>query len=258
MATDRVQHEFASNNPLHRFLQRIAVFCIFVLIGSQPLNSCPDPMALPQSSEPHSHKELQKSEHWSSLDGTPVKSGWSFDQGLVHLSQRDANNAELAGGHIITANEFEDFELEFEWKITKNGNSGIKYMVQQYGDRHLGLEYQIYDDNGDHKVEAKNSTGAIYDLVAPIADKPLKPAGEWNRSKIVVQDQTIEHWLNGRLIAKATMYDDEWQSRIKDSKFNDVPGFCKSRRGRLMLTDHGSDAWYRFVSFRGVAYQQTP
>lgn len=258
MATKWVQQEFLSNNPLHRFLQRVAVFCFFVLIGSQPLNSCPDPSALHQSSEPQSHSELHTSAHWSSLDGTPPKSGWSFDQGLIHLSQRDANNAELAGGHIITTNEFEDFELEFEWKITKNGNSGIKYMVQRYGDRHLGLEYQIYDDNGVHKVDAKNSTGAIYDLVAPDVDKPLKPAGEWNRSKIVVQNTTIEHWLNGQLIAKAIMYNHEWQARIAESKFNDVPGFCKSRRGRLMLTDHGSDAWYRFISFRHAATSKNP
>ncbi|MCU0712599.1 MAG: DUF1080 domain-containing protein [Pirellula sp.] len=201
---------------------------------------------------------LQSPDHWTSLDGTPIKSGWSFQDGLIHLSQTSADQTELAGGHIITTDEFEDFDLEFEWKIGKNGNSGIKYMVQRYDDRHLGIEYQIYDDDGLHRVEPKNSTGALYDLYAPVPDKPLKPAGEWNRSRIVVQNSQIQHWLNGRLIATATMHDQEWQDRIAASKFHDVPGFCKSRRGRLMLTDHGSDAWYRIISFRHASTSKNP
>lgn len=193
---------------------------------------------------------LLSPDHWTTLDGESITAGWSFQDGLIQLAQHAPDKSDLAGGHIITKAEFENFDLEFEWRIEKNGNSGLKYMVQKYGDRYLGLEYQIYDDDGLHKVDPKNSTGSIYDLFAPSGDKPLNPAGQWNKSRIVVRDAQIQHWLNDELITTANMHAPEWDERVAASKFNDVPGFCTTRRGRLMLTDHGSDAWYRILSFR--------
>jgi hypothetical protein len=181
---------------------------------------------------------------WTTLDGKPVTQGWEVIDGTIHLKKEGKR-----AGHIVTAQEFGDFTLSFEWKIAPRGNSGIKYRVRSYGGKVLGCEYQIYDDGAARKVQSKNSAGALYDLYEPIEDKPLKPAGEFNQARIVVRGNSIEHWLNGRRIVSATVGDDEWQRRVSASKFNDVPDFSRNPRGKLMLTDHGSEVWYRNFVF---------
>lgn len=258
MCTQWVQRKLYPETYKHRVLLRTAVFCFCLTFAATATKSSQRVVENDHSTEFQQSPSLQSPDQWTSLDGTPIKSGWSFKDGVIGLFQLGPERSELAGGHIITKDEFEDFDLEFEWKIEKNGNSGIKYMVQRYGDRHLGLEYQIYDDNGNHKVEPENSTGAIYDLFSPSSDKPLNPAGEWNKSRIVVHDNRIQHWLNDKLITTATMHNQEWNDRVAASKFNDVPGFCKTCRGRLMLTDHGSDAWYRILSFKAGPISNAP
>lgn len=242
----RIKREY----PEHRILWVAAVFC-FVMAGAVTATpSFLHDSGTKLSATAQRLDSLLSPDQWTTLDGTSITAGWSFQDGLIQLAQHAPDKSDLAGGHIITKTEFENFDLEFEWKIERNGNSGLKYMVQKYGDRYLGLEYQIYDDDGLHKVEPENSTGSIYDLFAPSGDKPLKPAGQWNKSRIVVKDSQLEHWLNDRLITTADMQSPEWAERVAASKFNDVPGFCKIRQGRLMLTDHGSDAWYRILNFK--------
>ena len=91
--------------------------------------------------------------------------------------------------------------------------------------------------------------GSLYDLYEPQSDKQLNPAGEWNHAKIVVQGKRVEHWLNGKQIVAATIGDEEWKKRVEASKFNDVPEFGLNTSGKLMLTDHGSEVWYRNFVF---------
>jgi hypothetical protein len=112
----------------------------------------------------------------------------------------------------------------------------------------LGCEYQIYD-GGTRTVEPRNQTGSIYDLFEPDNSVVARPPGEWNQGIIVLKDNLIEHWLNGSKIVTAKIGDAEWDRRIAESKFNDVPDFAKNTRGRIMLTDHGSEVWYRALKF---------
>ena len=181
---------------------------------------------------------------WTMIDGKPVTSGWEVVDGMIHL-RKDGKGS----GHIITANEFGDFALAFEWKIAPGGNSGLKYRVRSYGNKLLGCEYQIYDDEGKKKMLPKNSAGALYDLYEPNSTKQLKPAGDWNQAKIVVRGNQIEHWLNEKQVVNATVGDSEWKKRISESKFSEYPEFSQQPRGKLMLTDHGSEVWYRNFVF---------
>ncbi len=181
---------------------------------------------------------------WTMIDGKPVTSGWEVVDGMIHL-RKDGKGS----GHIITANEFGDFALAFEWKIAPGGNSGLKYRVRSYGNKLLGCEYQIYDDEGKKKMLPKNSAGALYDLYEPNSTKQLKPAGDWNHAKIVVRGNQIEHWLNEKQVVHATVGDSEWKKRISESKFSEYPEFSQQPRGKLMLTDHGSEVWYRNFVF---------
>lgn len=192
---------------------------------------------------------INSMESWQTPDGKPAPAAWECQDGVIHLKR----GADIPrGGNLVTKEEYGDFELSFDFKVAKSGNSGIKYRVRNYGGRWLGFEYQIYDDHSAKKVEPKNSTGSIYDLYEPNKDKLLHPAGEWNSAKIVAKGASLEHWLNGKKIVSATIGDPEWDRRYQASKFNDANGFGKTYRGKLMLTDHGSEVWIRNIQFQSL------
>jgi Domain of Unknown Function (DUF1080) len=190
---------------------------------------------------------------WTTIGGKAIESGWEVVDGVIHR-KRDGRRA----GNIVTADEFAEFSLSFEWKISPGGNSGIKYRVRDYDGRLLGCEYQIYDDDAKKKPQPNKSTGALYDLYEPNAEKKLNPAGEWNHGKIVVRGNQIEHWLNKKQIVAATIGDEEWSKRLGKSKFNDVTDFSRNPRGKIMLTDHGSEVWYRNIVFESLEVTASP
>ena len=184
---------------------------------------------------------------WTTADGRPVSKGWSVEDGMLVRESR--------GGAIYTDEEYGDFELSFQWKIAQRGNSGIKYRVRFYkkGVRGnpgwLGCEYQVFDDLG-RDTNPKTSCGAIYGLYAPSEEKQLRPAGEFNDSRIVVRGTKIEHWLNGEKVVEADTSSHEWRRRIAGSKFSVVDGFFENPKGRIQIQDHGSKVWFRNVTLR--------
>jgi hypothetical protein len=181
---------------------------------------------------------------WTKAGGEPVTRGWTVQDGMLVRESR--------GGSIFTAKEYGDFDLRFEWKIAPRGNSGIKYRVAffekgVYGNPGLlGCEYQLFDDVG-RSTGPEHSSGALYALYAPSADKKLLPVGEFNESRIVVRGNKIEHWLNGSKVVEADTSSDDWKRRIADSKFHDVAGFAQNAKGRIELQDHGSEVWFRNI-----------
>jgi hypothetical protein len=180
-------------------------------------------------------------EGWTMMDGRPVTGGWEVVDGTIYL------NAKMGrAGAIITAKEYENYRLSFEWKIARGGNNGLKYRVRKYSGKWYGCEYQILDDSV-HKQggSPQHSTGALYDLYAASRPKRILPAGKFNTSEIVVDGNRIEHWLNGKLVLRVDVGSDDWRRRVARSKFSDLPGFGEAGRGRIMLTDHGSEIWYR-------------
>lgn len=180
---------------------------------------------------------------WTLADGRPIRKGWRVSRGVLHLDPRQGR-----AGHIVTEREFGDFDLKFEWKIAEGGNSGLKYRVRRYAHKMLGCEYQLLDDAARGGLMRRHSTGALYDLYEPDDQKTLRPPGQYNSSRIVVTDNRAEHWLNGKKILAVDIGGDEWVRRVKESKFSELTGFGQNRYGRLMLTDHRSEVWYR--SFR--------
>lgn len=191
---------------------------------------------------------------WTTLDGRPVNGGWEVVDGMIRL---DPN--QKGAGNIITTSEFGDFVLSFEWKIARHGNSGLKYRVRSYGGKWYGCEYQILDDFAYHKDPSSlRSTGALYGLYGPSKEKQLLPAGEFNSGRIVVRGNKVEHWLNGRLIVSATIGDDDWRRRVAASKFSDLKEFAENRYGRIMLTDHGSEVWFRNLKIEPLPDKEKP
>ena len=149
----------------------------------------------------------------------------------------------------MTREEFDDFTLELDWKISSGGNSGIMYRVAT-GDTapyYSGPEYQILDSSRHADGKSRlTSAGALYGLYPSPADCE-KPAGEWNSAKIVVQGKHIEHWLNGRKIVDCEIGSDDWARRVAQSKFATWEKFGKMARGHIVLQDHGDQVWYRNI-----------
>lgn len=192
---------------------------------------------------------------WTTLDGKPVTQGWTVNDGVLHLKSTKGNR----GGHIITRQDYENFELSFEFKIAKNGNSGIKYRVRDFNGKTLGCEYQIFDDRvaPDKKLSLNKLTASLYDLYEPQPAGLLKP-DDYNSGRIVVFNQHIEHWLNGRKVVDVQVANSDWFTRIAASKFKDNQGFGQTPFGRIMLTDHNSEVWYRNVRLRLLTPQYLP
>lgn len=184
---------------------------------------------------------------WKSYGGGPVGSQWVVEDGSIHLSA-------AGGGNIVTEQEFDDFEFQFQWKVAPGANSGVMYRVRP-GDRapHLsGPEYQVLDDS-QHRDggNPKTSAAALYGLIAGTG-KELKPVGEWNTGKIVVRGTHVEHWLNGRKVVETDIGTDAWRAMIADSKFKDWEQFAAAPRGMICLQDHGDKVWFRDLKIRDL------
>jgi Domain of Unknown Function (DUF1080) len=183
---------------------------------------------------------------WTTGDGKPVTAGWVVEaDGVLHRAS--------AGGDIFTAQEYGDYELTWEWKISPGGNCGLKYRVMQYpGKGYLGCEYQLLDDakHPDGKIGPHRQTASLYDILPPAADKPLKPVGEWNTSKIIVKGNTFEHWLNGTKVLSVDLTSETFKAARAKSKFKAVANFAENPKGRIMIQDHQDEAWFRNIKIK--------
>ena len=176
---------------------------------------------------------------WVTANGKPVSGGWEVSDGAIHRKKGGPR-----AGNILSKRVFGDFKLSFEWAIAEGGNSGLKYRVRSFKRRVLGCEYQNYDD-AKRALTPKQSSASLYALYAPNDKKNLKPPGEFNTAQIIVSGNKIEHWLNREQVVSASVGDPDWDKRIASSKFSNIAGFGRNRFGRIMLTDHGGEVWYR-------------
>jgi hypothetical protein len=200
----------------------------------------------------------EKSAGWQLLfDGTSLNGwrpyakkplgGWEVVDGTLHAI------AKVKGSELITEKKFNDFELTWEWKVPPAGNNGIKYFVTEERTKSPGPEYQMIDDAGHPDAlrgGGLHQTAAFYDVLPPAADKPVKPAGEWNQSKILVRGKNVEHWLNGKKVLSFSLDSEEVKAGIAKSKFKNDAGFGDKIVGHIMLTYHSDDCWFRNIKIR--------
>ena len=181
---------------------------------------------------------------WRGYKRVDMPSGWQVVDGALTRVSR--------AGDIVTADEFGDFELALEWKISPGGNSGIMYRVTEDADAtyETGPEMQVLDDARHPDGQSPlTSAGALYGLY-PAPRGVVRPAGEWNAARIVVRGNHVEHWLNGVKTVDAEIGSDDWNRRVADSKFSQWPGFAKASRGHIALQDHGDWVAYRNIRVR--------
>lgn len=182
---------------------------------------------------------------WRGYLNAPI-AGWEVRDGTLHAI------AKTTGVALVTVKIFSDFELVWEWKLPRAGNNGVKYFVTEARPSAPGHEYQMLDDDNhpDGKIGPHRQTASFYDVLPPAADKPTKPIGEWNTSKIVVRGNHVEHWLNGRQVLAYELGSPEVKAGLAKSKFAKEPGFGDKIAGHLMLTYHSDDCWYRSIKVR--------
>jgi Domain of Unknown Function (DUF1080) len=182
---------------------------------------------------------------WVKADGSSAEGdkGWEVVDGVIHRTGKS--------GDLLTAKEYADFEFEWDWKISSGGNSGVKYRVTRYGKDLLGPEYQMLDDDkhSDGKL-LTHKTGCIYDLFPTIDNKPVKPVGEWNHSKIVAKGGKFEHWLNGTKVAECDTSSPVWKETVAKSKFKSKADWALNPKGKIMLQDHGDEVWFRNLTIK--------
>ncbi len=186
---------------------------------------------------------------WTTATGGPVQRGWEVQQGALVRTG--------GGGAIFTEQEYADFDLRFEWRIARRGNSGVKYRIARYdkgiysNPGWLGYEYQIWDD-ANRGTPPHMSAASIYLLQAPSDDKKLKPTGEFNTARIVAVGPRLEHWLNGEKVVDVDTTSDIWWRRVAVTKFGEVKDIFKNTSGRIQLQDHGDKVWFRNVRIREI------
>lgn len=204
------------------------------------------------------------SEGWvgAKIDEFPQK-GWTMKDGeLIVESSGGAESRN--GGDIITKDKFSDFELSFEFNITEGANSGVKYFVDPNLNKGtgsaIGLEYQVLDDkkHPDAKkgVSGNRTVASLYDLIpahnlsVPSRSKPFNGVGNWNRGRILVKGNHVEHWLNGFKVLEYERRTPAFRALVAYSKYKDWPNFGEWDEGHILLQDHGDRVAFRSIKVR--------
>jgi len=184
---------------------------------------------------------------WRGFKMNSMPDGWKVVDGAL--------TRVAAAGDILTTQKFKNFELDLEWKISEGGNSGVFYRGSEDEDAiyWTAPEMQVLDDarhpDGKSRLTAAGSDYALYEAPAGI----VKPAGQWNQVRLIVNGRHVEHWLNGVRLLQYEFYSPDWEMRVRDSKFAAHPKYGRNGDGYIGLQDHGD-----WVAFRNIKIHVLP
>ncbi|MCD6597290.1 MAG: DUF1080 domain-containing protein [Bacteroidales bacterium] len=186
---------------------------------------------------------------WRGFNRESIGTGWTVENGFLVAPGLGGD----IGGDVIYEEQFENFDLKLEWKITQGGNSGIFFHVLE-GDYDAvyatGPEYQIIDDIGfPQKLEDWQTSGANY-AINPPENAKIKPAGEWNSSEIIVNGPHVVHYLNGIKVVEYDLWTKEWEELVNKSKWKNFPDYGKAHKGHIGLQDHGNKIYFRNIKIK--------
>lgn len=214
-------------------------------------------------------------EGWRGYGKDEVPSRWSIDEGSLKFSGSGTGEGQQGdGGDIIFAHKFQNFELTFDWKVSKGGNSGVFYMIQEVTTEKDGEtilepsyisapEYQILDNanHPDAKLgkDGNRQSASLYDMI-PAVPQNQKPFGEWNEGKILVYKGTVVHSQNGENVLEYHLWTQQWTDMLQASKFSqekwplafELLNNCggENHEGYIGFQDHGDDVWYRNIRIK--------
>jgi hypothetical protein len=220
----------------------------------------------------------------------PPGDAWSIEDGCLASKPHPRITEDL-----VSRENYQDFELDFDWKISKGGNSGVKYRIQEmpillnashaakgtkFEDQvdaalgnhvtsrsviHAGESAQIYVvgfeyqliDNGRHPDALRGplyQSGSVYGMFPPLRDATL-PVGQFNRSRLRLKGNHVEHWLNGEKVVDADLDSGpvketlakRWGdgSPVYDLLVNQPKKLCP-----ISLQNHGDAVWFQAIKVR--------
>ena len=181
---------------------------------------------------------------WRGFRMDSMPSGWQVVDGTL--------TRVASAGDIMTKEKFANFELALEWNISQGGNSGIFYRASEDDDAiyWTAPEMQVLDDarhpDGKSRLTAAGSDYGLYPSPAGV----VKPAGEWNAVRIVVNGNHVEHWLNGVKVVEYELGSADWEVKVKASKFAPHVHYGRNATGYIGLQDHGDRVAYRNIRIR--------
>ena len=243
-------------------IQRIFNTFFIGLIASWGMLSC-SPGNQPEQQETedpvHTEESAMNTEEWevlfdgSSLDkwrnfkSESLNPQWQIEEGTFTLTEQ-------GGGDIVTKDQYEDFDLVMDWKISEGGNSGLFFHVAEADTLgtvwHSGPEYQLLDNERHPDAQYHNHrAGDNYDMQA-VAKETVKPAGEWNTTRLVVNNGKVEHWLNGEKVVEYELGSQAWEDSLAQSKFAEHPLYGRAGKGHIALQDHGDKVWFRNIKIK--------
>ena len=173
---------------------------------------------------------------WRGYNKETLPKKWEVINGELTFNTELKLEKDWDGGNdiIYYKEQFENFELYLEWKLPKGGNSGVFYHVQEgYNAPHnISPEYQILDDDGweeinNAKLKNWQKAGANYGMHEPNISKKLNPSGQWNSSRIIHDNNKVEHWLNGKIILSFFKDSDDWNKKRNSETFRDKTDYGK-------------------------------
>jgi hypothetical protein len=182
---------------------------------------------------------------WRGYKTPDVPAGWAVVDGVLVKEGKSTD--------LVTKDQYGDFELEFDWKLAPGGNAGVFYRgTEEYEHIYWSApEYQLLDDavhaDGKNRLTAAGSAYALYPPPAGV----VKPAGEWNSSRIVARGAHVEHWLNGKKVVEYELWSPDWEAKVKASKFKDWPNYGRGKKGYIAVQgDHEGSLSLRNVRIR--------
>jgi Domain of Unknown Function (DUF1080) len=224
------------------------------------------PAADPAAPKPNTLTPEEKKAGWKLLfDGKSTRgwrgfkvkkppAAWTVKDGVLTFEAGSHASGSPERGDLMTAGQYESFELAYDWKISEGGNSGVIYHVQESEDRpwKTGPEMQVLD-NKKHKdgQSPLTSAGSCYALYPPSKDV-TRPVGEWNQARLLVDGAHVEHWLNGEKIVSYEKGSDDWNAKVAASKFKEFPNFGKPTKGFIDFQDHNDKVEYRNIKLRVI------
>jgi hypothetical protein len=176
-----------------------------------------------------------------SFEGWEQKGNWTIEEGAFFRKER--------GGSLTYTNALvpDDFELRFEWKVSKGCNSGVYYRPAQY-------EYQILDNvHSPYGENPRQAAGSLFFCMAPSKDA-TKPFGQWNTGRVKCKGTVIEHWVNRERVLSFDYTDPKWAHQVELLKIRGAD--LNARGGRLWLQDHGQDVWFRNLRWREIPREE--